>query len=59
MKSYLVALKRTSYVYVNVDTDNPNEVEMLAWLAIQSGSTWGEKNAQWELESIEKKVEMK
>ena len=59
MKSYLVALKRTSYVYVNVDTDNPNEVEMLAWLAIQSGSKWDEENAQWELESIEKKVEMK
>jgi predicted transport protein len=52
MKNYQVELKRTSYVYINIDADSPEEAEKLAWDVAADGS-WGEGDANWELETIE------
>jgi len=53
MKSYQIELKRTSYVNVSIEAKSLEEAEALAWEALASDGSWGEGDANWELESIE------
>ncbi len=53
MKSYQVELKRTSYVNMNIEAESLEEAEALAWGELASDGSWGEGDANWELESIE------
>ncbi len=53
MKSYQVELKRTSYVNMNIEAESQEEAEALAWQELASDGSWGEGDANWELESIE------
>jgi hypothetical protein len=53
MKSYQVELKRTSYVNMNIEAESLEEAEALAWSELASDNSWGEGDANWELQSIE------
>jgi hypothetical protein len=52
MKTYQIELKRVSYVNMDIEAENQEEAEALAWAALESHGSYGE-DASWELESIE------
>jgi hypothetical protein len=52
MKSYLVEVKRTSYITMTVEAGDKDEAEAKAWHEIEYGRA-DINDAHWELESIE------
>jgi hypothetical protein len=58
MKTFVVELKRTSYVNLTIEADSQDEAEALAWAEIESGESYGISNdADWNLNHIEELTE--
>ena len=55
MKTYVVELKRTSYVCLQVEAGSTEEAEFIAWQEIDNSHSY--KGASWEIESIEEITE--
>jgi hypothetical protein len=54
MKTFVVELKRTSYVNLTIEADSQEEAEALAWAEIESGESYGiTDDADWNLNHIE------
>jgi hypothetical protein len=53
MNTYQVEFKRTSYVTLTIEAENEDEAEGLAWLELASDGSYGDKDAHWDIESIE------
>jgi hypothetical protein len=54
MKTFVVELKRTSYVNLTIEADSQDEAEALAWAEIESGESYGiTDDADWNLNHIE------
>jgi hypothetical protein len=53
MKTYQIELKRTSYVTLSIEADTQDEAEELAWLELASDGSYGYRDADWDIESIE------
>jgi hypothetical protein len=53
MKTYQVELKRISYVTLTIEAENEDEAEAEAWLELASDGSYGDKDANWDIESIE------
>jgi hypothetical protein len=59
MKTYQVELKRTSYVNLTIEAESQDHAETLAWLELASDGSYGDRDANWEIESIEVEGEVK
>jgi hypothetical protein len=53
MKTYQIELKRTSYVTLNIEADSRDQAEELAWLELASDGSYGDRDANWDIESIQ------
>jgi hypothetical protein len=53
MKTYQIELKRTSYVNLTIEAESEDEAEELAWAELASDGSYGDRDADWDLESIE------
>jgi hypothetical protein len=53
MKTYQIELKRVSYVNLTIEADSQDEAETLAWRELASDGSYGDSDANWEIESIE------
>lgn len=53
MKTYQVELKRTSYVNLTIEAESLDHAEELAWLELASDGSYGDRDANWVIESIE------
>jgi hypothetical protein len=54
MKTFVVELKRTSYVNLTIEADSQDEAEALAWAEIESGESYGiTDDADWNFNHIE------
>jgi hypothetical protein len=53
MKTYQIELKRTSYVTLTIEAENEDEAEANAWLELASDGSYGDRDAHWDIESIE------
>jgi hypothetical protein len=53
MKTYYIELKRTSYTTLTIEADSQEEAETLAWQELASDGSYGMKDANWDIESIE------
>jgi hypothetical protein len=53
MKTYEVELKRTSYVTMTVEAENEEAAEEAAWEELAEDGSWNDRDASWEVESIE------
>lgn len=53
MKTYQIELKRTSYVTMNIEAESQDQAEELAWLELASDGSYGDRDAHWDIESIE------
>lgn len=51
-KTYEVELKRTTYVTVTIDAENPEKAEELAWAQVESGAIV-DNYGNWRIENIE------
>jgi hypothetical protein len=56
MKTYQIELKRTSYVTLTIEAENEDEAEGLAWLELASDGSYGDRDAHWDIESIEEET---
>jgi len=53
MKTYEVEMRRVSYTVINVEADDENHAETLAWEEIHFGESYGiSGDADWAMESI-------
>ena len=50
MKYFDVTLKSVSYLQIEADT--PEQAELLAWEQLQSGESYGCKDADWSCEGV-------
>ena len=53
MKTYQIELKRTSYVNFTFEAESMDDAESLAWKELASDGSYGDSDANWEIESIE------
>jgi hypothetical protein len=53
MKTYQIELKRVSYVNLTIEANSQDEAEVLAWEELASDGSYGDSDANWEIESIE------
>ena len=53
MKTYQIELKRVSYVNLTIEADSQDEAEELAWQELTSDGSYGDSDADWDIESIE------
>jgi hypothetical protein len=53
MKTYQVELKRTSYINLTIEAESQDHAETLAWLELASDGSYGDSDANWEIETIE------
>jgi hypothetical protein len=54
MNTYQVELKRTSYVTLTIEAESQDHAETLAWLELASDGSYGDKDANWDIEFVEK-----
>jgi hypothetical protein len=53
MKTYQIELKRTSYVTLTIEAESEDQAETIAWDEIASDGSYGDRDAHWDIESIE------
>jgi hypothetical protein len=59
MSFYQIELKRVSYVNLTIEADSQDEAEALAWEELATDGSYGDRDASWEIESIEVGMETK
>lgn len=53
MKTYEVELRRTSYIVLTVEAENPEQAEDKAWDELSTQVNFADDDASWDVESIE------
>lgn len=52
-KTYEIELRRTSFVVLTVEAENPEQAEDKAWDALSTKVNFADDDASWDVESIE------
>jgi hypothetical protein len=52
MKTYQIELRRTSYINIEVEAENQDDAETLAWQELENHEH-EDADANWDMESIE------